>query len=214
MLSSPPLLHLIITTICAAGFTLATGCIMPQPKEIIAVTYDSLRNTTVLRSQPELVEIYPAMSGDTPEFRLQAMYECPGNDTACLPLALRMRLMLAEEHVSTQFGRSDVGRDAVRYREGDNITVKGDNWNMTLIIDSIGTSERQESFYRGNTSYLRRQTTQFIYFPIAPERLQMLASSQALTFSIAGKQSFIKLRREPLKYLLEYCQQVRAKMGR
>lgn len=187
---------------------------MPQTKDIIVFTYDSLRNTTILRSQPEFVEIYPLMSGDTPELHLQAMYECPGNDTACLPLAFRMRLMLTDEHESKQSGLSDVGREGIRYREGDNITAKGDNWNMTLIIDSIGTEERLRNFYRGNTSYVRQETTQFIYFPIAPERLQMLANSQTLTLSIAGKQSFIKSRKEPLKYLREYCQKVRAKMGR
>ncbi len=211
----PSFSYTYVLPVLAAVGLLCAGCIAPQPKDTMILAFDSARNVTALRSQPELIEQYPVWAGYDPELRLQAMYECPGSDTGCLPLALRLRFIITNHREKTQLGLSNlVGRDYIRYREGDIIAAKGDAWNLTFVIDSIEATESQTNYYRGNDFYTRHSSTQYLYCSIPPERLEMLARSLTLSFDMGGKQSFMKSRKITLKYLQEYCRKVRAKMGR
>jgi hypothetical protein len=222
----------IFIIIAAVQLLLLIGCALPKPKDTIMCEYDSVQNRTILRSQPERIGSYFVLWGYTPDLSMQAYYECPGIDTACVPKLLRINWTLKNsreskkyksltEHIVTLDNITTPTID--RFNAGDSIIVTENKSRIKLIIDSVSVKDTTYEYERDNgESYPKRETewyknhviTQYLWSTISPEHLQTIADVKTFSVELGGKQSITKARDNKLKYLQDYCRKLRLKIGR
>ncbi|GAB1430006.1 hypothetical protein MASR2M18_08390 [Ignavibacteria bacterium] len=200
--------------IAVATLAFAESCIVPNPRNAVLFFYDSVRNVTLLRSPREVVEIRQPAPGQEPaELRAEIFYECPGRDTNCLPLGLRIRWTLIVYRNSHQVGGDIAKMNAQRFRIGDNITVVGKQWNMTFMVDSVTSNESRNMFFQGNNAYENIELTTYFYCSARADRILTISNTPSFTVTLAGRQIFYKSG-GLWKNTAEFCRRAQSKAHR